>query len=72
LLTVSRPHAVPIHRPPTEGAHHFRRLRDAAEMRGALKKFGAGLVLHRPSSNLHEIDGEPGAWRCTLVSRGWH
>jgi hypothetical protein len=40
----------PIHRPPTEGAHHFRRLSDFDEMRGALKKFGAGLVLNRPSS----------------------
>lgn len=22
--------------------------------------------------NLYEIDGAPGAWRCTLVRRGWH
>jgi 3',5'-cyclic AMP phosphodiesterase CpdA len=22
--------------------------------------------------NLYEIDGEPGAWRCTLVARGWN
>ena len=22
--------------------------------------------------NLYEIDGEPGAWRCTMVARGWH
>jgi hypothetical protein len=22
--------------------------------------------------NLYEIDGAPGAWRCTLVTRGWH
>ena len=35
-----------IHHPPTEGAHHFRRLRDAAGMRDVLKKFGAELVLH--------------------------
>ena len=95
-----------IHHPPTEGAHHFRRLRDAAGMRDVLKKFGAELVLHGhhheaslawlpgpqqrvpvigvPSAsgspdfhydpagyNLYEIDGEPGAWRCTMVSRGW-
>jgi 3',5'-cyclic AMP phosphodiesterase CpdA len=95
-----------IHHPPTEGAHHFRRLRDAAEMREVLKKFGAELVLHGhhheasltwlpgpqqrvpvigvPSAsgspdfhddpagyNLYEIDGEPGAWRCTMVARGW-
>jgi hypothetical protein len=43
---VSRPRVAPIHRPPTEGAHHFRRLSDFDEMRGALKKFGAA----RPSS----------------------
>jgi len=96
-----------IHHPPTEGAHHFRRLRDAGEMRNVLKTCGAELVLHGhhhesslvwlpgpehripvigvPSAsgspdyhddpggyNLYEIDGEPGAWRCTLVSRGWH
>jgi 3',5'-cyclic AMP phosphodiesterase CpdA len=96
-----------IHHPPTEGAHHFRRLRDAAEMREVLKKFGAELVLHGhhheasltwlpgpqqrvpvigvPSAsgspdfhddpagyNLYEIDGEPGAWRCTMVARGWN
>jgi 3',5'-cyclic AMP phosphodiesterase CpdA len=96
-----------IHHPPTEGAHHFRRLRDADEMRDVLKKCGAELVLHGhhhesslvwlpgpehripvigvPSAsgspdyhddpagyNLYEIDGEPGAWRCTLVARGWH
>jgi 3',5'-cyclic AMP phosphodiesterase CpdA len=95
-----------IHHPPTEGAHHFRRLRDAAEMREVLRKFGAELVLHGhhheasltwlpgpqqrvpvigvPSAsgspdfhddpagyNLYEIDGEPGAWRCTMVARGW-
>jgi len=95
-----------IHHPPTEGAHHFRRLRDAAGMREVLKKFGAELVLHGhhheasltwlpgpqqrvpvigvPSAsgspdfhddpagyNLYEIDGEPGAWRCTMASRGW-
>ena len=95
-----------IHHPPTEGAHHFRRLRDADEMRDVLRKFGAELVLHGhhherslvwlpgpqyrvpvigvPSAsgapdfhddpagyNLYEIDGEPGAWRCTLVARGW-
>jgi hypothetical protein len=47
---VSRPHVVPIPRLPTEDVHHFRRLRDTDEMRGALKKFGAGLVLNRPSS----------------------
>jgi 3',5'-cyclic AMP phosphodiesterase CpdA len=95
-----------IHHPPTEGAHHFRRLRDAAEMREVLRKFGAELVLHGhhheasltwlpgpqqrvpvigvPSAsgspdfhddpagyNLYEIDGEPGAWRCTMMARGW-
>jgi 3',5'-cyclic AMP phosphodiesterase CpdA len=95
-----------IHHPPTEGAHHFRRLRNAAEVRAVLRKFGAELVLHGhhhksslawlpgpqyripvagvPSAsgapgyhddpagyNLYEIDGEPGAWRCTLVARGW-
>jgi 3',5'-cyclic AMP phosphodiesterase CpdA len=109
LETLGRENAfrvVLIHHPPTEGAHHFRRLRDAAGMRDVLRKFGAELVLHGhhheaslswlpgpqqrvpvigvPSAsgspdfhddpagyNLYEIDGEPGAWRCTLVSRGW-
>jgi 3',5'-cyclic AMP phosphodiesterase CpdA len=94
-----------IHHPPVEGAHHFRRLRDAAAMREILRQHGAELVLHGhhhqsllawlpgpqsripvagvPSAsgaagfhdepagyNLYEIDGEPGAWRCTLVARG--
>lgn len=109
LATLGRENAfrvVLIHHPPTEGAHHFRRLRNAAEMRDVLRKFGAELVLHGhhhessltwlpgpqhripvagvPSAsvapghhddpagyNLYEIDGEPGAWRCTLVARGW-
>ena len=109
LATLGRENAfrvVLIHHPPTEGAHHFRRLRDAAEMRDVLKQCGAELVLHGhhheaslawlpgpqqrvpvigvPSAsgspdfhydpagyNLYEIDGEPGAWRCTMVSRGW-
>ncbi len=109
LATLGRERAfrvVLIHHPPTEGAHHFRRLRNAAEMRDVLKKSGAELVLHGhhhewslawlpgpqdripvagvPSAsgapghhddpagyNLFEIDGEPGAWRCTLVARGW-
>jgi 3',5'-cyclic AMP phosphodiesterase CpdA len=96
-----------IHHPPVEGAHHFRRLRDAAAVREVLKHHGAELVLHGhhhtsslawlpgplsripvigvPSASvapgrhhddpagyhLYEIDGAPGAWRCTLIVRGF-
>lgn len=35
-----------IHHPPTEGANHFRRLTDAAEVREVLRKRGAELILH--------------------------
>ena len=35
-----------IHHPPVEGAHHFRRLLDAAALRDVLRKHGAELVLH--------------------------
>jgi 3',5'-cyclic AMP phosphodiesterase CpdA len=99
--------AVLIHHPPVEGAHHFRRMRDAAAMRDVLEQHGAELVLHGhhhtsslawlpgprfripvagvPSASvapgrhhddpagyhLYEIDGAPGAWRCTLVVRGF-
>lgn len=94
-----------IHHPPTEGAHHFRRLTNAGPVREILQRHGAELVLHGhhheaslnfipgprspiavagvPSAsgaagrndepagyNLYEIDGVPGAWRCTLIARG--
>ena len=35
-----------IHHPPVQDAHHFRRLVDAAELRDALREYGAELVLH--------------------------
>jgi 3',5'-cyclic AMP phosphodiesterase CpdA len=96
-----------IHHTPVDGAHHFRRMRDAAAMRDVLRQHGAELVLHGhhhtsslawlpgpqfripvagvPSASvapgrhhddpagyhLYEIDGAPGAWRCTLVARGF-
>ena len=96
-----------IHHTPVEGAHHFRRMRDASAMRDVLRRHGAELVLHGhhhtsslawlpgpqfripvagvPSASvapgrhhddpagyhLYEIDGAPGAWRCTLVVRGF-
>jgi 3',5'-cyclic AMP phosphodiesterase CpdA len=96
-----------IHHTPAEGAHHFRRMRDAAAMRAVLQQHGAELVLHGhhhtsslawlpgpqsripvagvPSASvvpgrhhddpagyhLYEIDGAPGAWRCTLMVRGF-
>jgi 3',5'-cyclic AMP phosphodiesterase CpdA len=96
-----------IHHPPTPGAHHFRRLTNAKELRDVLEAHGAELVLHGhhheaslqwlpgpqlripvigvPSAsgapgrahdepagyNLYEIEGAWGAWRCTLVRRGW-
>jgi 3',5'-cyclic AMP phosphodiesterase CpdA len=96
-----------IHHTPVDGAHHFRRMRDASAMRDVLKQHGAELVLHGhhhtsslawlpgphfripvagvPSASvapgrhhddpagyhLYEIDGAPGAWRCTLIVRGF-
>jgi 3',5'-cyclic AMP phosphodiesterase CpdA len=95
-----------IHHPPTQGAHHFRRLTNAGALRDVLRAHGAELVLHGhhheaslhwlpgpqiripvigvPSAsgapgrhdepagyNLYEIEGAWGAWRCTMVSRGW-
>jgi 3',5'-cyclic AMP phosphodiesterase CpdA len=38
--------AVLIHHPPVEGAHYFRRLRDAEALRDVLRQHGAELVLH--------------------------
>ena len=38
--------AVLIHHPPVEGAHYFRRLRDAEALRNVLRQHGAELVLH--------------------------
>ncbi|MBX9826858.1 MAG: metallophosphoesterase [Xanthobacteraceae bacterium] len=96
-----------IHHTPVDGAHHFRRMRDASAMREVLRRHGAELVLHGhhhtsslawlpgpqfripvagvPSASvapgrhhddlagyhLYEIDGAPGAWRGTLLVRGW-
>ena len=44
-----------IHHPPVQDAHYFRRLVDAAELRDALRKHGAELVLHghHPVSYTH-------------------
>jgi 3',5'-cyclic AMP phosphodiesterase CpdA len=49
LATLGRDGAfrvVLIHHPPTEGAHHFRRLTNAAAVREVLERHGAELVLH--------------------------
>ena len=51
--------AVLIHHPPTEGAHHFRRLTNAGALRDVLHRHGAELVLHghHHESSLHWLPG---------------
>jgi 3',5'-cyclic AMP phosphodiesterase CpdA len=48
-----------IHHPPTEGAHHFRRLTNAAAARDILQRHGAELVLHghHHEASLHYLPG---------------
>ncbi len=51
--------AVLIHHPPTEGAHHFRRLINAGALRDVLHRHGAELVLHghHHEASLHWLPG---------------
>jgi 3',5'-cyclic AMP phosphodiesterase CpdA len=48
-----------IHHPPTEGAHHFRRLTNAGALRDVLRAHGAELVLHghHHEASLHWLPG---------------
>ena len=48
-----------IHHPPTEGAHYFRRLTNAAAVRDILQRHGAELVVHghHHEASLHDLPG---------------
>ena len=48
-----------IHHPPTEGAHHFRRLTNAGALRDVLREHGTELVLHghHHEASLHWLPG---------------
>src|SRR5581483_3577313 len=48
-----------IHHPPTQGAHHFRRLTNAAQVREVLRRHGAELMLHghHHETSLHYLPG---------------
>ncbi len=50
-----------IHHPPFAGAHHFRRLTNAAAVRDVLAEHGAELVLHghHHEASLHWLPGAP-------------
>jgi 3',5'-cyclic AMP phosphodiesterase CpdA len=67
-----------IHHPPSPGANRFRRLTDAAAFREVIPSIGVPSASGSPhykddpaGYNLYEIDGSPGAWRCTMVALGF-